>query len=159
MVDEPQGDEDRIGGQTEDSESTSKKSERKRQREKQRRSDLANAFDELASLLQRIEPEDLDSSTASRRRRRRSATATSDDGNGDPTDTSGMTRLDLIGRTIEAMKRLHHENYDLRRSLEDQRNSGGTGDDRVSLFRLCGERWMILCLIFCLPSTSVRRRY
>jgi hypothetical protein len=118
------------GGDPEDQEPTSKKSERKRQREKQRRFDLANAFDELASLLARTEPEDLDSSSGSRKRKKRNA----DESEIDPADAAGMTRLDLIGRTIDAIRRLHNENLELRQELEHQRRSrgGGSGDDKVS---------------------------
>lgn len=116
----------------EENESTSKKSERKRQREKQRRFDLANAFDELATLLSRLEPEELDSSSNSRKQRKRKNST--DEAELDPADAAGMTRLDLIGRTIDSIRRLHRENLELRQALDNQRrlgNTGGSVDDKV----------------------------
>lgn len=130
MAEPPHNDDDPSPGD-DDAEPTSKKSERKRQREKQRRFDLANAFDELAALLSRIEPEDLDASQNSRRRKKKN----SEEPELDPADAAGMTRLDLIGRTIDAIGRLHRENLELRQTLEHSRrnNRGGSaGDDKVS---------------------------
>jgi hypothetical protein len=129
MSEPPLNDDDPSPGD-DDPEPTSKKSERKRQREKQRRFDLANAFDELAALLSRIEPEELDSSSNSRKKKKKS----SEEPELDPADAAGMTRLDLIGRTIDAIGRLHRENLELRHSLEHGRRNnrgGGSGDDKV----------------------------
>jgi hypothetical protein len=44
-------------------------------------------------------------------------------------DGSGMTRLDLIGRTTMLLRRLQRENVDLRRRLEDYKKgrTGGSG--------------------------------
>lgn len=111
---------------TDDPETTTKKSERKRQREKQRRSDLANAFDELGALMAKIEPEDLDDSGNSRKRKRGKSTDSHD---ADQGDSSGMTRLDLIGRTIETIRRLHRENAELKHNLEEMRRKAG--DEKV----------------------------
>lgn len=118
-------DDEHLAG--EDTESNSKKSERKRQREKQRRSDLANAFEELSSLLSRIEPEEDDA--GGKKRKRRSSVDGSNEA--DAADSSGMTRLDVIGRTIEILRRLHRENSELKQSLDQPRRDGGSGDDRV----------------------------
>jgi hypothetical protein len=103
----------------------SKKSERKRQRERQRRSDLANAFDELASFLAEIDPDDSDSGPKTRRRRKSEGGSAADI---DPADNSGMTRLDLIGRSVEALRRLNGENTELKRVVEQQREGR---DDKV----------------------------
>ena len=114
-----------------DPESATRKSERKRQREKQRRSDLANAFDELASLLAKIEPGQGDvGAVASKKRRRRSGDVADLDTSGE--QGSGLTRLDLIGRAIEALKKLHKENQELKQSADQQgyRARGGS-DDKV----------------------------
>jgi Helix-loop-helix DNA-binding domain len=92
----------------------SNKSERKRQREKQRRSDIASAFDELSSLLSQIDPEDTEVVPNRRRRRKAGEVAEVD------ADTSGLTRLDLIGRTAEVLRKLKRENEDLRKQLEEQ---------------------------------------
>lgn len=108
----------------------SRKSERKRQRERQRRSDLAGAFDELSTLLSQIEtPSELAGGSSehggdSRRRRRRSGTGD------DMEDSAGMTRLDLIGRTVGVLRRLLHENADMRRRLMEGGGSGD-GDEKV----------------------------
>lgn len=81
-----------------------KKENRKRElaeREKQRRMDLANAFDELQEFLAKIEPRgDLDGMGGNPRKRPPSP---------EP-ETLGMNRLDLIGRTIDTLRRLYEEN-------------------------------------------------
>jgi hypothetical protein len=115
-------DDDNLGGDE------SKKSERKRQRERQRRSDLANAFDELSSLLADIEPDDSDSGSNRRRRRKSEGGAISTADLDQAADNSGMTRLDLIGRSVEALRRLHGENTELKRVVEQQREGR---DDKV----------------------------
>jgi len=114
-----------------DPETSTGKSERKRQREKQRRSDLANAFDELATLLSQIEPGQGGASTASgtKKRRRKSGDAAEVDTSGE--HGSGLTRLDVIGRTIEALRKLHKENLELKQSLAQGRPARGGSDDKV----------------------------
>lgn len=99
----------------------SKKSERKRQRERQRRNDIALAFSELATLVSKVDAQD--DGSQSRRRRRRSVGE--DDDQVD--DASGMTRLDVIVRTIEAMRKLQNENAELKRRLEKSGGSRGGG--------------------------------
>jgi Helix-loop-helix DNA-binding domain len=106
----------------------SKKSERKRKRERQRRSDLANAFDELSALVAQIDPDDSD--TGTRKKRRKSGVGEPEVAAADP-DNSSMTRLDLIGRTTTVLRRLQRENADLRRRLEEQQSRAG-GDEKVS---------------------------
>ena len=122
--DEVEVDDEYVG---DDPESNVRKSERKRQREKQRRSDLANAFDELAALLFKIEPDDAEGPGSRRKQRRRSgATDVSEAESG---DAAGITRLDLIGRTVETLRRLHKENIELKHSLRNQ----ASGDNNVRL--------------------------
>lgn len=84
-----------------DENETTKRSERKRQREKQRRSDLSNAFDELAAFIVLVEPETGEGDGDSKKKRKKS---------GDGEESSGITRLDLIGRALQIMKRLYREN-------------------------------------------------
>lgn len=115
---------------SEDFETNTKKSERKRQREKQRRSDLASAFEELASLLSEIEPEEDVGGGRTKKSRRRSGPGEAPAREVDQLEALGMTRLDLIGRTIETLRRLHRENSDLRQSLEHQSHRA-EGDDKV----------------------------
>ena len=110
------GDDDQLGGDE------TKKSERKRQRERQRRFDIANAFDELSSLLSQIDPEDDDTSPRSRRRRS-SLGEDAAEAIEHPDTSQGHTRLDLIGRSVAALKRLHRENMELKSQLEQRRGS------------------------------------
>lgn len=148
----------------------SKKSERKRKRERQRRSDLANAFEELSTLVIQIDPEDnindpqsttttltdidgmavpssalapsasmrehagggggASSSGSNTRRgahRRKSSMGETDAAAAAELDGSGMTRLDLIGRTTMLLRRLQRENMDLRRRLDEYKKGRTTG--------------------------------
>lgn len=133
-----------IGGEDEDALGSAflvddtKKSERKRKRERQRRSDLTNALDELASLVSQIDPdESMDGSSAAaaavqKKRRRKSGEEEAAIVQPPPSDldNTNMTRLDLIGRATSVLKRLHSENLELRRRLVDQQ-SRSEGDDKV----------------------------
>jgi ferric-dicitrate binding protein FerR (iron transport regulator) len=139
-----------FGDDGNDAESSTKKSERKRQREKQRRTDLANAFEELIQLLQQVNPDEAEAANhqnTKKKRRRSSGDAagaggaagnnTAGGGGGGDFDgtgeLSGMTRLDVIGRTIDTLRRIHGENMNLRRAIEKR---GSTNpDDKVSLRR------------------------
>ena len=106
---------------------TSKRSERKRQREKQRRTDLSNAFDELAAFIVQIEPEAGESEMDMKKKRKRSSADVGD-------DAGGITRLDLIGRALRIMKRLHRENEERKRMIDHMRERGGRpqNSDNVS---------------------------
>jgi hypothetical protein len=113
---------DELGG---DEVETSKRSERKRQREKQRRSDLSNAFDELAAFIVQVEPEAGESDSDAKKKRKK---------NEGGEDSSGITRLDLIGRALRIMKRLHRENEERKRIIGtlQERGSGSHASDNVS---------------------------
>jgi hypothetical protein len=103
---------------------TSKRSERKRQREKQRRSNLSNAFDELAAFMVQVEPEAGSVEVDTKKKRKKSI----DGGE----DSSGITRLDLIGRALRIMKRLHKENEERKRLVAGMHDrAGGQGNDNV----------------------------
>ena len=108
-----------------DENETSKKSERKRQREKQRRSDLSNAFDELAAFIVEVEPETGEAEADIKKKRKKS-------GEGD--ESTGITRLDLIGHALRIMKRLHRENEERRRIIANthDRGTGWVSNDNVS---------------------------
>ena len=97
-------------------ESATERSERKRQREKQRRSDLASAFDVLANILLEVEP-GTDQEGVGQDGRKSSV---HDSGELDHADPAGqtITRLDLIGETVEAIRRLHTENTKLKSALK-----------------------------------------
>lgn len=88
-----------------------KRSERKRRREKQRRSDLSNAFDELSAFIVQVEQiKTPDNSGTDKKGKKRKS---SDGGE----DSSGITRLDLIGRALRIMKRLYRENEERKRVI------------------------------------------
>ena len=92
------------------------RSERKRQRERTRRSALSNAFDELASFVIRMDPEPGDEDherTASRKKR------TKNSNNEDEREQHdhGISQLDIVGRTLKLLKRLHNENEEHKRIL------------------------------------------
>jgi hypothetical protein len=114
-------DDDQLGA--DDPETSAKKSERKRQREKQRRRDLAGAFTELAALLTDDDPS-VNEDPANRRRRRPVDTSEGADG-----EIAGMTRLDLIGRTIETLRRLQQENSELKQAVDHLRRSNPNSDE------------------------------
>lgn len=115
-------DEDQPKDVGEEDRQTNKRSERKRQREKQRRSDLSNAFEELATMIVTIEPESADQDSDNKKKRKKSE--------GD--DISGITRLDLIGRAVRIMRRLHAENEERKRMIAGTREKGGGNSDNVS---------------------------
>jgi hypothetical protein len=98
------------------------------EREKQRRMDLANAFDELAAMLSKIEPneeEEEEEKIVNGNKRRRKGPISETEA-----DTLGMNRLDLIGRTIDTLRRLHEENTDLK-----EHPMPGKGEEEVSRTR------------------------
>ncbi len=119
---------DDNASQSNDQESN-KRSERKRQREKQRRSDLSTAFDELAAFIAQVEPDSLDEDSDKKKRRK-------SDAGGGGEDSAGITRLDLIGRAVRIMKRLHRENEERKRIISGFEGRGGvTSNDNVSFVR------------------------
>lgn len=101
---------------------SNKRSERKRRREKQRRSDLSNAFDELAAFIFQVEPGSEDDRDKKGKKRK-----TSDGGE----DSAGITRLDLIGRALRIMKRLYRENEERKRVIATIEGRGGGANDNV----------------------------
>jgi hypothetical protein len=102
---------------------SNKRSERKRRREKQRRSDLSNAFDELAAFIFQVEPGSEDDTDKKGKKRK-----ASDAGE----DSAGITRLDLIGRALRIMKRLYRENEERTRVIATIEGRGGGANDNVS---------------------------
>jgi len=83
------------------------RSERKRSREKQRRSDVNTQFADLTALLKKIGAED-----AQQDEGRKSFIELS-------TSSSNMNRVDLIGKTIAVLRRIHNENGKRERSIEE----------------------------------------
>jgi hypothetical protein len=109
-----------------DVDENSKRSERKRQREKQRRSDLTSAFEELSELILKIEPGVLPVEQGKKKKK------TTD---GSDALSSGMTRLDIVARTVEVVKTLHEENEKNKRLLEEMKRPGVQRDDKVRVLR------------------------
>ena len=112
------------GGNEDDRHQATKRSERKRQIEKQRRSDLSSAFDELAAFITQVEPESGDPDADAKKKRKKSEGAE---------DSSGITRLELIGRALRIMRRLHGENEERKRIIATIQEKGGVApNDNVS---------------------------
>jgi len=111
-------------------EDSTKRTERKRQREKQRRFDLTNAFDELATVLSRIEPEDAEVLSGKKKKRRSSVGDGTEQGEGTSQEasgageTTGMTRLDLVVRTIDMLKKLQSQNSELKNGTSHEKEEG-----------------------------------
>ena len=79
------------------------RSERKRHREKKRRSDVNKGFDELMTLLLEIDPGvRAEAEERARRGQWKGQLGAHED--------NLLSRVDLIGRTAEALRRLHREN-------------------------------------------------
>ena len=101
------------------------RTDRKRLREQRRRMDLTNAFNELATFIFEIEPEAGDPDVGAKKQRKRSGSASGNAGGFSRAergeDTAGITRLDLIGRALRIMKRLHKENEERKRMIEHMR--------------------------------------
>jgi hypothetical protein len=79
------------------------RSERKRFREKKRRSDVNKGFEDLMNLLMEIDPE---VRAVAEERARRGTWKGSLGGQED----SIMSRVDLIGRAVAVLRRIHQEN-------------------------------------------------
>lgn len=101
---------------------SNKRSERKRRREKQRRSDLSNAFDELAAFIVQVEPGSGEDDVDKKGKKRKSS---------EGEDSAGITRLDLIGRALRIMKRLYRENEERKRVIATIEGRGGGANDNV----------------------------
>jgi Helix-loop-helix DNA-binding domain len=102
-------------------EGVQRRSERKREREKKRRSDLTSAFDELSQLIVQLDPMDDDSSIPGDKKRRRKSSMDGTSGE----DAGGITRLDVIGRALRIIKRLHRENEERKRIISSYESRGG----------------------------------
>jgi uncharacterized protein Veg len=114
------------------------KSERKRKREKQRRSELTNSFDDLATFVLQLDAEN-DEQTGEKDSKKKSRRLSSSNRNdGGDNDTGGMTRVDLIMKSLAIMKRLQRENTELKQQLA--RSGPNAGKNEVSMvltFILC----------------------
>ena len=98
------------------------RSERKRHREKKRRNDVNKGFDELMNLLIEIDPE---TRTEAEDRTRKGQWK----GPSGVQEESVLSRVDLISRTVEVLRRVHAENEErkqiISRLMENSRASRG----------------------------------
>jgi len=85
------------------------RSERKRSREKQRRSDVNTQFADLTALLKKVEAEDVQSDENRKAFVKELSTASS----------NNMNRVDLIGKTITVLNRVHNENLKRKRTIDE----------------------------------------
>jgi Helix-loop-helix DNA-binding domain len=83
------------------------RSERKRHREKKRRSDVNKGFDDLTSLLWEIDPT---MRSEVEERAQRSGQSKGGNNSAIPEDSTLMSRVDLISRTVQVLRRIYNEN-------------------------------------------------
>jgi hypothetical protein len=93
------------------------RSERKRHREKKRRSDVNKGFDELMTLLLEIDP--TVRAEAEERARRGQWK-----GNLGAHEDNLLSRVDLISRTVEVLRRIHRENEERKQIIASLTRSG-----------------------------------
>jgi len=96
------------------------RSERKRHREKKRRSDVNKGFDELMTLLLEIDPRvRAEAEERARRGQWKGQLGAHED--------NLLSRVDLIGRTVEVLRRIHRENEE-RKLIIASFTRGGNAD-------------------------------
>lgn len=113
-----------VGGDDADFDGDSnnqRRSERKRQREKERRRDLSVAFEELSQLMTQVEPQGMDEESVSGEKKKRKKSSV------EGADDAGGTRLDVIGRALRIITRLHRENEERKQIISSYEASGGAG--------------------------------
>jgi Helix-loop-helix DNA-binding domain len=114
------------------------RSERKRHREKKRRSDVNKGFDDLTSLLWEIDPT---MRVEAEERATRLQTKGQSVG---PPEAALLSRVDLISRATQLLRRLYHENEQNKNIISSLTRQGLIGSSVVSdlanLNRLAGQR-------------------
>lgn len=126
---------------------TLSRSERKRYREKKRRSDVNKGFDDLMNLLIEIDPAVRAEAEERARRGQWKGTIGAQEDN-------LLSRVDLISRSVQVLRRLHHEN-EQRKGIIDQLIQESTR--RVDLSRLqevCQNTYSRSCLMFVFAFAS-----
>lgn len=100
------------------------RSERKRHREKKRRSDVNKGFDELMTLLLEIDPQvRLEAEERARRGQWKGTFGAHEE--------NLLSRVDLISRTVEVLRRIHRENEERKQIIATLTQSKpGLGLDR-----------------------------
>jgi hypothetical protein len=98
------------------------RSERKRHREKKRRSDVNKGFDDLMNLLVEIDPKvRIEAEERARRGQWKGSIGAQED--------NLLSRVDLITRTVDVLRRVHRENEE-RKVIIMELARGGSGDGR-----------------------------
>jgi len=96
------------------------RSERKRHREKKRRSDVNKGFDELMTLLLEIDPSvRAEAEERARRGQWKGQLGAQED--------NLLSRVDLISRTVEVLRRIHHENEERKLIIASLTRGGASG--------------------------------
>jgi hypothetical protein len=97
------------------------RSERKRHREKKRRSDVNKGFDDLMNLLVEIDPKvRIEAEERARRGQWKGSIGAQED--------NLLSRVDLITRTVDVLRRVHRENEERKVIIvELTRGSSGAG--------------------------------
>jgi hypothetical protein len=95
------------------------RSERKRHREKKRRSDVNKGFDDMMNLLVEIDPKvRVEAEERARRGQWKGSIGAQED--------NLLSRVDLITRTVDVIRRVHRENEE-RKVIIVELTRGGTG--------------------------------
>lgn len=114
------------------------RSERKRHREKKRRSDVNKGFDDLTSLLWEIDP------TMRMEAEERTSRLQTKGQSGGPPEAALLSRVDLINRAAQLLRRLHNENEQNKSIISALTRQGligtGAGAELANLNRLAGQR-------------------
>jgi hypothetical protein len=98
------------------------RSERKRHREKKRRSDVNKGFDDLMNLLVEIDPKvRIEAEERARRGQWKGSIGAQED--------NLLSRVDLITRTVDVLRRVHRENEE-RKVIIMELTRGGSGAGR-----------------------------
>jgi hypothetical protein len=98
------------------------RSERKRHREKKRRSDVNKGFDDLMNLLVEIDPKvRIEAEERARRGQWKGSLGAQED--------NLLSRVDLITRTVDVLRRVHRENEE-RKGIIMELTRGGSGAGR-----------------------------
>jgi Helix-loop-helix DNA-binding domain len=114
------------------------RSERKRHREKKRRSDVNKGFDDLTSLLWEIDP------TMRMEAEERAARLQTKGQSVGPPEAAMLSRVDLICRATQLLRRLHSENEQTKSVISALTRQGfigsGVGSELANLNSLARQR-------------------
>lgn len=104
------------------------RSERKKFREKKRRSDVNKGFDELMSLLVRVDPA-IRTEMEEQERCKKNSNKASHSSEG---DNLALNRVDLISRTVAVIARMYRQNEDQKALIAELTQEGGGDSDAAA---------------------------